>query len=89
MAPLSTFTLPLPPNQPPPGYGCEERDMSVSSTTTAFDTAIDQRDTFLGQRRCIICGSTNRLVLRYCHIIRDSEPEIVSRMGIRARLRLI
>ncbi|KXN91128.1 hypothetical protein AN958_02905 [Leucoagaricus sp. SymC.cos] len=56
MAPLSTIPLPLPANKPPPGYGWEERDISVLSTTTAFNTGIERRDTFLGQLRCIICG---------------------------------
>jgi hypothetical protein len=88
MAPLSTFPLPLPLNQPPPGFGWEERDMSVSSSTTAINTAIDQRDTFLGKRRCIICGSATRLVLQYCHIIKDADAQFVSRTGICARLRL-
>jgi hypothetical protein len=89
MALLSTSPHPLPPNQPPPGYAWEERDMSVLSTTTAFNTRIDQRDTFLGEPRCIICGSANPLVLQHCQIIRELEPETVSRTAICTRLRLI
>ncbi|KIY45925.1 hypothetical protein FISHEDRAFT_48249 [Fistulina hepatica ATCC 64428] len=60
MAPLTTFPLPLPPNAPPAGYDWEERDVSVSSTTTAFDTGIDQRDRFFGERCCVICGAGGR-----------------------------
>jgi hypothetical protein len=79
MAPLPVFPLPLLPNNVPDGYGWEERDMSALSTTTTFKTGIDQRDTFLGKRRCIICGLTVGHVLRHCHIIMDSEPDIVSK----------
>ncbi|KIY52854.1 hypothetical protein FISHEDRAFT_23499, partial [Fistulina hepatica ATCC 64428] len=64
----------LPPNGPPSGYGWEERDMSLLSTTTAFGTGIDERDKFFGERRCVICG-VGGLVLQYCHIIREAEPE--------------
>lgn len=82
MVPLSTFPLPLESNGPPGGYGWQERDMSVFSTTTAFNTGINQRDTFLGLRRCIICGENSGLILRHCHIIMDSEQEFVCRNGI-------
>jgi hypothetical protein len=76
---LSAFPLPLPMNGPPLRYGLEEREMSLESTTSAFNAGIDQRDTFLGRRRCIICGSSIRDVLEYCHIVKDSDPEIVGR----------
>lgn len=75
---LSTFSLPLSAKGPLAGYGCEEREMSLSSTTSAFVAGIDQRDTFHGRPRCIICGISIREVLSYCHIIRDSEPDVVS-----------
>ncbi|KAI0252307.1 hypothetical protein BJV78DRAFT_1124842 [Lactifluus subvellereus] len=77
---LSTIPLPLSPNGPPPGYGWEDRDMSVLSTTTAFIAGIDHRDSFLGWRRCIICGIDNARVLRHCHIIRQSEPDVWIRL---------
>jgi len=54
--------------------------MSVLSTTSAFNTGINQRDTFLGQRRCIICGFRS---LQHCHIIKDSEPEVWSNLKAR------
>jgi len=73
---LPEFPLPLSPNGPPVGYGWEERDMSVLSTTTACDTGIDQRDIFLGTRRCIICGVKSRSVLQHCHVIRQSERDM-------------
>ena len=82
MVPLSTFPLPLPPNDPPAGYGWEETDMSVLSTTTAFNSGVDDRDTFLGRRRCIVCGQADHILLQHCHIIMDSEPDIVRRNRI-------
>ena len=78
MAPLPGFPLPLSPDQPPPGYGWEERDMSVLSSTTTFNTGIDQRDRFLGVARCVICGEDNSSTLQRCNIIMDSEPGVVS-----------
>jgi len=81
---LSTFPLPLPPYRPPTGYGWEECDMSVVSTTTAFKTGINQRDTFIGQPRCIICGLADPMILQHSHIIRDSEPEIWSNLKDRS-----
>ena len=86
--PLSTFHLPLSTNGPPAGYDWEEREMSLSSTTSAFATGIDQRDTFLGEPRCIICGMLALPatfvgpIVKQCLIIRDSEPEVVSRNSI-------
>jgi len=74
---MSAFPLPLTPNAPPLGYGWEERDISNISTTTAFKTGIDQRDIFLGESRCVVCGGT--IALEYCHVIMDSEPHIASR----------
>ncbi|KAG1843357.1 hypothetical protein DFJ58DRAFT_39134 [Suillus subalutaceus] len=77
MAPLSTFPLPLRPSGPPAGYDWEERDMEWPlSATTAFNTGIDRRDTFLGQRRCVVCGERGAPVQR-CHISRDSDPQLV------------
>ncbi|KAG2039680.1 hypothetical protein BDR03DRAFT_950837 [Suillus americanus] len=49
--------------------------MSVISTTTAFNTGIGRRDTFLGERRCVVCGHSSDAVLQHCHISRDSEPQ--------------
>ncbi|KAF8585920.1 hypothetical protein K439DRAFT_1646404 [Ramaria rubella] len=70
------FPLPLPPNAPPAGYAWEEHDVSLLSTTTAFNTGVNRRDIFLGRNRCVICGVFTRYLLEHCHIIRDSEPEI-------------
>jgi len=71
------FPLPLPTNGPPEGFGWEgHSNTSGLSTTTAFNTGVDQRDTFLGQPRCIICGHVNRQALQHCHIIMQSEPDV-------------
>lgn len=78
MAPLSTFLLPLPSNGPPTGYSWEGHDMSVLSTTTAFNTGIDERDIFLGKRRCVVCGESADAMLQYCYVIKDKELETVS-----------
>jgi len=74
-------------NGPPVGYGWEERDnLTLASKTTAFESEIDQRDKFLGEHRCVICGSGVMVGLRptlgeRSLIIRDTEQELVSRVG--------
>ena len=82
MAPLSTLVLPLPPHAPPSGYGWSDRPLSTLSTTTAFHTGLDQRDQFLGECRCVICGNYGSGILEHCHVIMDSEPHTVSQNGI-------
>ncbi|TDL25657.1 hypothetical protein BD410DRAFT_765290 [Rickenella mellea] len=79
MPPLSTFSLPL--SALPAEYGWIDRDYSELATTTDFNTGIDERDTFLGARACVICGNTTSL--RRCHIIPAEERETWS--NLRAR----
>ncbi|TDL25673.1 hypothetical protein BD410DRAFT_813414 [Rickenella mellea] len=74
MAPLVMFPLPL-PAVPPPGYGWAEREFSDLSTSTAFNAGIDERDTFLGKRACIVCGINSRPTLHRCHIIPEIEQD--------------
>ncbi|KAI9462245.1 hypothetical protein HD554DRAFT_2196012 [Boletus coccyginus] len=78
MAPLSEFQLPLPPDGPPPGYRWKHHPASQQSTTTAFKTRIDQRDTFLGRPRCVVCGLYDETVVmvQHCHISMRSEPGV-------------
>lgn len=68
---VSPLPLPLSTNGPPAGSGWDEREMSLSSATSAFETGIERRDTFLGQLCCIVCGEGQPL-LEHCHIIGDS-----------------
>jgi len=77
-------SLPLPlPNQPPDanayrseGYDdSEDGDRVETALTNAFETGIDRRDTFLGLRRCIICGMCSDVVLRRCHIVGEGEQQ--------------
>jgi len=89
MAPLSTLVLPLPPHAPPSGYGWSDRALSTLSTTTAFYIGLDQRDQFLGQCRCVICGIYGSGTIDHCQVIMDSEPDTVSQNGIWNLLRLM
>jgi hypothetical protein len=54
--------------------------MSDSSTTTTFETGVNERDTFFGQRRCVICGRQG-LVLQHCYIIPKAEEDTVSQIS--------
>ncbi len=77
---MSLPQLPVPlPNQPLDGYRPEERDVSVLSPTAAFDVVINQRDKFLGRKRCVICGNDDDMVLQPCHIVGQTEQQTVSR----------
>lgn len=76
MPELNLFEVPL--SYPPDGYGWDERSTSELSTTTAFRTGLNQRDTFLGVGRCVVCGISNRTALEHCHIIMQSEVDVVS-----------
>ncbi|KAJ7929237.1 hypothetical protein B0H13DRAFT_1703331 [Mycena leptocephala] len=55
------------------GYGWENRSISELSTTSAFDTGIDNRDKFFGRRRCVVCGHS--AVLEHSHIIPLAESD--------------
>ena len=72
---LPTIPLPLPPNGPPQGYACANRDMSDISTTTAFRTGLKGRDVFLGEQRCVVCGEED---VQHCHVIMQSQNSIVT-----------
>ena len=81
MEPLSAFPLPLSVNGPPIGYGWEERDtMSLASKTSAFNSEIDRRDKFLGERRCVICGSSRWPALERSLIVGDTWNGLVSQV---------
>jgi len=82
MTPLPTFGLPLPQREPPIGYGWSDHELLVLSTTTAFNTRLNQRDRFLGRCRCIICGYSSARILEHCYIIMDSEAHTVSENDI-------
>ncbi|EJD54075.1 hypothetical protein AURDEDRAFT_53357 [Auricularia subglabra TFB-10046 SS5] len=63
-------SLPLPVQGPPAGFDYD-RGLPAQSTqpsdTTAFDTGLNERDSFRGQQRCVVCGSG--ISLDHCHII--------------------
>ena len=44
-----------------------------------FKTGPDNRDVFPGERRCVICGISDPIMLRRCGIVGDSDDEMVRR----------
>ena len=72
---LTSFPLPLESGAPPAGYAWSERALSKSSTTTAFNTGIDERDKFLGQSRCVICGRQEGRTQVFEHSYVIPKPE--------------
>ena len=72
MPPLNTFPLPLTSGAPPDGYGWPEHDsVSSASRTSAFESGINQRDRFLGKRRCLVCGISDHFYLAHCLIVKE------------------
>lgn len=76
---LHQSELPLQSGAPPAGSGWDRHSESssgsesVQSSTITFNTALKQRDTFLGKPGCVICGNC---IANCCYII--SEPATVS-----------
>ena len=58
----------------PEGFGWEHRYISELSTTTAFVTGTHNRDVFRGC--CVVCGDYD--LIEQCHILPQSEPDVVS-----------
>ncbi|KAH9980546.1 hypothetical protein BJV74DRAFT_779408 [Russula compacta] len=59
------YTLPQPPAQLFRNIDTE----SGPSDTVAFNRNLDDRDVFLGERRCVICGQSSSRTLQHCHIV--------------------
>jgi hypothetical protein len=74
---LALFPLLLGSDGPPAGYAWSERTPSHLSTTTAFNTGLNARDTFLGDLRCVICGRDEGSVLEHCHVILSQRSKAV------------
>ncbi|KAN0139014.1 hypothetical protein V8E53_003402 [Lactarius tabidus] len=73
MTPFSQ--LPLPFLDQSPDWEWEERDEDSVLLPIAFNASINQRDKFLGQQRCVICGVASDIVLEHCHIVGGEDEE--------------
>ncbi|KAL1731315.1 hypothetical protein EV714DRAFT_271764 [Schizophyllum commune] len=51
-------------------YTGAERSYTRALKTRAFTEALDGRDVFLGQTRCVVCGAGQT---EYCHILPDTD----------------
>jgi hypothetical protein len=81
---LTLFPLPLELGEPPVGYAWSDRALSSLSTTTAFNSGIDEQDKFLGYNHCIICGAKQQTwarILEHSHVIPKSEEVTVSQIS--------
>jgi len=81
------FDLPLTSGGAPLGYGWQEHDLSSVSDTTAFKAGLDQRDIFLGEPRCVVCGVARNTLA--CYVIPASENKTVSRNSVFTTLKPI
>jgi hypothetical protein len=91
MTPFSQLPLPFLDQSPDfldqsPDWEWEERDEDSVLLPIAFNDSINQRDKFLGQQRCVICGVASDIVLEHCHIIGGEDEETVSRKKIHLSL---
>jgi hypothetical protein len=80
MTPLSQ--LPLPFLDQSPDWEWEEQDDDSVVLPIAFNDSIKQRDRFLGQQRCVICGVASDIVLQHCHIVGREDKQTVSRKSV-------
>ncbi len=72
---LNLYPLPYTASQPPSSLRHGVQTESGHSDTAAFDTGLDNRDIFLGERRCVVCGYQD--IVDHCHIIRSSDNYVV------------
>ncbi|KAF7976605.1 hypothetical protein HWV62_6104 [Athelia sp. TMB] len=72
--PIQFHRSPPLPAHGPPGFGWEESSISTASSSAACITRIKQRDAFLGQKRCVVCGIAGAPLVQQCFIIPKAEP---------------
>ena len=70
MPALQNIPLPFPLNGPPPGFAYDQRSISELSTTTALHDGVNERDSWNGERKCVVCGKGE---VRFCQILPESE----------------
>ena len=74
---VNLYPLPYTIPQPPPGLFRNVETVSGCSDTAAFETGLNNRDVFLGRRRCVVCGESGPCTLEHCHIVGRSDIEAV------------
>jgi hypothetical protein len=74
---LNFYSLPYTAEQPPPELFHEIEMESECSDIAAFNTGLEERDLFLGKRKCVVCGTGILEALENCHIIGHSDHEMV------------
>ena len=77
---LNLYPLHYTAPQPPPELFRDVETVSGHSDTVAFDTGLDNRDVFLGRRRCVVCGEGSPVVLEHCHIVHPTDNAAVCAM---------
>lgn len=80
MPQLHLYPLPYTLPQPPAELFCNIETESGRSDTVAFKRALDDRDVFLGERRCVICGQSSSTTLQHCHIVGPLDDAAVRLM---------
>src|ERR1700733_8415161 len=82
MSQLNLYPLPYTASLPPQELVQPIQTPAVSgcSDTEAFNTEVNNRDTFLGVPRCVICGDPDHVVLKICHIVGHSDIATVRHM---------
>jgi len=72
---LQPIPIPFSSNGPPPEFAYGERSMSQLSTTPPLHERVEERDSWGGKPRCVVCGREK--VLRFCYIIDPDEYDTV------------
>ena len=74
---LNLYPLPYTIPQLPSGLFRYVETVPGCLDTAAFETGLNNRDVFLGTRRCVVCGESGPCILEYCHIVGRSDDEAV------------
>ena len=74
---LHLYPLPYTALNPPSELARDVEIASERSNTLAFSTGLDNRDTFFGRRRCVVCGNSTPSILQRCHIIGRTDVSAV------------
>ncbi|KAF8322371.1 uncharacterized protein EI90DRAFT_3157775 [Cantharellus anzutake] len=76
MSCLNLYALPYTAPEPPAELFRHVERESGHSDTAAFKEGLDNRDVFFAKRKCVICGSRNRILLERCHIVARSDCHV-------------
>ena len=77
MSQLNLYPLPYTASEPPQELVQSGETVSRCSNTAVFNTNVKNRDVFLGEPRCVVCGTSGSYALDHCRIVGRSDVAMV------------